>query len=138
MSLDSTGDLGGLTLDQVHGATGHVVVAEGADESGADAVAVWHATVSGPPVGAWITPVSVLADNPEASERLLRLARHRALVDWDAGAAEPLRRLARWAKRPDPDPILVLLPDVLARWPSGGTPTRPPSRSIRPRRDRRP
>jgi hypothetical protein len=114
MSLDSTADPGGLPLDQVPGATGHVILAEGADDGGADEVAVWHVSASGIPVGAWIKPVHALADDPAAAEQLLRLTSHRALVGWDAGVAEPLRRLAHWAKRQDPQPTLVLLPEVLA------------------------
>lgn len=114
MSIDSAGDLGGLPLDQVHGATGHVIVAEGADHSGADAIAVWHVSASGAPVGAWIKPVAALADDPEAAEQLLRLTSHRALVGWDAAIAEPLRSLVHWAKQQDPRPTLVLLPEVLA------------------------
>lgn len=114
MSLDSAEALGGLPLDQVHGATGHVIVAEGADDSGADAVAVWHVSASGAPVGAWIKPAPAIADDPDAAGQLLRLTSHRALVGWDAGVAELLGRLGQWAKRQDPRPTLVLLPEVLA------------------------
>ncbi len=114
MSVEPTGDLGVLTVDQVQDVTGHVVFAEGADEHGAEALAMWHVSAAGTLTGSWVTPVDRLAGDPEAARQLLWLTSRRAVIGWDASAAEPLSRLAHWAKRPDPQAPVVVLPEALA------------------------
>jgi hypothetical protein len=115
-SVESVNDLAVPDLDHVQGVTGHLVVVEGEDHTGNPAVAVWHVSATGLPVGAWIRPASVLARDPAAADELLRLTSHRALFGWDT---EPGRRLwdmlGRWAGQDRvADPVAVLLPDVLA------------------------
>jgi len=114
--MEPVDELGELPLDHVRGVTGHVVVVDGEDHAGDQAVAVWHASATGIPVGAWIKPVSLLAGDPAAADELLRLTSHRALFDWDAETGSRLLgALAGWAGRePVAEPPAVLLPDVLA------------------------
>ena len=115
-TVESAEDLSGLAREQVAGVTGHAVLVDGEDETGSPAVAVWHVSTSGIPVGAWITPTAALEDDPAAAEQVLRLLSHRALFGWDTGVADRLlKALARWAGRSHtPTPVSVLLPDLLA------------------------
>lgn len=114
MSVEPTGDLGVLTVDQVQDVTGHVLFIEGPDEHGAEALAMWHVSAAGAPTGSWVTPVDSLAADPEAARQLLWLTSRRAVIGWDVSAAAPLSGLAQWAKRPDPQAPVVVLPEALA------------------------
>lgn len=91
-AVEEAHDLTASPVDHVHGITGHVVVVEGEDQAGDRAVAVWHASAAGSPVGAWIKPVSLLASDPTAAEELLRLTTHRALFGWDTETGNRWRR----------------------------------------------
>ncbi len=108
-------DLAVAQLGLVPGVTGHVVLVEGEDHTGEHAIAVWHASATGFPVGAWITPVSVLANDPAAADELSRLTGHRALIGWEVETGTRLRdTLAAWAgRRPATEPVTVRLPEVL-------------------------
>lgn len=92
------------------------MLVEGEHHAGDQAVAVWHASATGIPVGAWIRRVSLLASDPAAAGEMLRLTSHRALFCWDIEAGRRLLdTLAGWAQRePVAEPVAVLLPDVLA------------------------
>jgi hypothetical protein len=105
-----------IPLDVIPGTTGHLLLAEGPDENGAHAVAVWQLTPTGRPCGAWITPVEVLAGDADAAARLLGLGTGRAVVGWDTGTAMGvLGRLSGWAGVEQVRPrVEVLLGDVLA------------------------
>jgi len=113
---ESVDELAVARLGLVPGVTGHVVLVEGEDHAGDQAVAVWHASATGAPVGAWIKPVSLLASDPAAADELLRLTSHRALFGWDTETGRRLlETLAGWAGRePVAEPVTVRLPDVLA------------------------
>ncbi|HLU44140.1 MAG TPA: DUF6218 family protein [Natronosporangium sp.] len=114
-------ELAGVSPEQLPGVTGHVVVVDGVDETGAEAVAVWHASAAGVPVGAWITPRSVLAADPAAAATLLTLTAHRAVFSWDRTESDRvLAALAGWAGLATPPArVTVQLPELLsevAQW----------------------
>lgn len=114
-------ELTGIGLDQVPGVTGHVVVVDGVDETGAEAVAVWHTSATGVPVGAWVTPVSVLAADPAVAAGMLTLTGHRAGFGWDSAETDRvLAALTDWAGLSAVPPrVTVQLPEVLsevAQW----------------------
>lgn len=113
--VESTEDVAETHLDHVHGATGHVMLVEGEDETGDRAIAVWRTSATGIPVGAWIKPVALLAADPAAAEELLGLTSHRALFGWDSETGSRLLNdLAGWAQtKPVVEPATVLLPDLL-------------------------
>ena len=116
-TADSVEELADLKLDQVEGVTtGYVILVEQADETGAPAIGLWHASTAGQPVGAWVRRVDDLRSDPAAAEELLQLASHRAVFGWDtATASRLLGSLAAWAGQPAPaTPVAVLLGDVLA------------------------
>lgn len=115
-TADSAEDLADLKLDRVEGVTGHVILVEGADESGAPAIGLWHASTTGQPVGAWVRRVDALESDPAAADELLRLTSHRAAFGWDtATASRLLSSLAAWAgRREAATPVAVLLNEVLA------------------------
>jgi hypothetical protein len=111
VSVEPVEELAGVAVAQVGDATGHVVIVEGPDDTGAAAVGVWHVSATGTPTGAWITPVSTLADGAAAAGLLRRLTASRALFGWEAATARAaLDRFAGPAGHPLP---AVLLPEVL-------------------------
>lgn len=80
-----------------HTMTGHVVVSRGADEHGADVVAVWHVNTEGVSTGAWTRPADALTD-AESARRLLALTARRSLAGWTLDpASDLLTELARVA-----------------------------------------
>jgi hypothetical protein len=115
MSVDISEELVRAAADYVPDTTGHVVIAEGAGEDRAPAVAVWHVSPTGQPTGAWIRPVSMLDSDPEAARQLLFLTSHRALLAWDpATAVRSLDAIASWAHTARaPSLPTVRLPEVL-------------------------
>lgn len=115
MSVDISEELVRAAADYVPDTTGHVVIAEGAGEDRAPAVAVWHVSPTGQPTGAWIRPVSMLNSDPEAARQLLFLTSHRALLAWDpATAVRSLDAIASWAHiTRAPSLPAVRLPEVL-------------------------
>jgi hypothetical protein len=114
--VESNEDLAAPRLDHVEGITGHFVIVDGEDHTGDAAIAVWHASATGMPVGAWTKPMSLLNSDPAAADELLRLTSHRALFGWDIETATRLLgMLAGWTRRERVGkPVAVLLPDVLA------------------------
>ena len=114
--VESSENLAAPRLDHVEGITGHFVVVEGEEHTGEAAAAVWHASATGTPVGAWIKPISLLRSDPAAADELLRLTSHRALFGWEIETGRRLlEMLAGCAQRERlGEPVAVLLPDVLA------------------------
>lgn len=104
-----------VASDSIEGATGHVVIIEGEGETTERAVAVWHLSPTGRPTGAWIAPVSMLSEDVEAAEKLLRMTARRAVFAWDLQAPQRVvDHLTMWAKYPGTlRPPSVALPAVL-------------------------
>lgn len=102
----------------IPGTTGHVVIEAGCSEDQRHAVAVWHLDPSGNPVGAWVTVLDEVHDNPAAAARLYTLLACRSLLCWTLDEAHELRdKLTKWTGRVLPagwEASTVCFPDALA------------------------
>jgi hypothetical protein len=97
--ITAAGELGVTTLPARLSALGSAVIALGADDNGAAALALWQVSPEGAPTGAWIVPQAEAFGNEQVARRLLICVDGRAVTGADMDTVcSALGKLAKSAQ----------------------------------------